>query len=58
MKIKGHFTNACFVPVKPFATASGSLNWCDSPKADLAMRALKQMGEVLSIICELCLDKQ
>jgi hypothetical protein len=53
MKMKRHFTNAIFVPVKPFATAPGSLNWSDSPKADLAMRALKQMEDVLCICCQL-----
>ena len=42
-----------FSPVKPFATAPGSLNWCDSPKADLAVRALKKVEDVLSICCEL-----
>lgn len=53
LKMKKHFTNSFFVPVKLFTTAPGSLKVCDSPRSDVSIRALIQMGDILSICDEL-----
>jgi hypothetical protein len=46
--MKGKFTNAFFMPVKP-----GPLKGCDSEWSDVSMRALLQVEDVLSIRSEL-----
>jgi hypothetical protein len=45
------------MPVKPLATASEPLKGCHSPWSDVSIRALIQVEDVLSICCELWLDK-
>jgi hypothetical protein len=47
--MKELFTNAFFMPVKPFATAPGPLKGCDSQWSDVSMHALIQVEDVLSI---------
>jgi hypothetical protein len=58
LKMKRHFTHEFFMIVKPFSTAPGPLKGRDSPWSDVYMRALIQVEDILSICCELWLDKQ
>jgi hypothetical protein len=46
------------MPVKPFTTAPGPLKVCDSPWLNLSICALIRVEDILSICCELWLDKQ
>jgi hypothetical protein len=50
------FTNACFMSVKPFATASWPFKICDSPWSDVSVRALIGVEDILSVCCELWLN--
>ena len=44
--------------VKPFKTAPGPLEQYDSPWSDVSVRAFILVDYILSICCELWLDKQ
>jgi hypothetical protein len=47
-----------FMLVKALATEPGRLNGSESPWSDVSMRAFIQVAVILSISCELWLDKQ
>jgi hypothetical protein len=46
------------MPLKPPETAPGPLQGCDTPWSHVSLRALIQVEDILSIYCELWLDKQ
>jgi hypothetical protein len=48
---------AFFMHVRPFATATGSLQGCNIPCLDVPMRAVIQVEDILSPSCELWPDK-
>lgn len=50
-----HFTYAFLMPVKPFATAPGSLKACDIPRSELFICA---MIPVEDVCCEFWLHNQ
>jgi hypothetical protein len=47
---KETFQNGVFMPVKPFALATGPLKLCDIPWSGVSMRALI-LGKVILSIC-------
>jgi hypothetical protein len=53
-----HITNAFFMPAKPLATALGPTKGRATPRSDVSMRALIQVGEILNICfkCDLIND--
>ena len=40
-------------PLRPYATAPGSIKLCDSPRSDVSMCALIGVEDILIIPCEL-----
>jgi hypothetical protein len=58
LEVKRQITDAILKSVKPFAIAPGPVKWWDSPWSTVSVRALNYVGDILSIYCELWLDKQ
>jgi hypothetical protein len=57
-KMKVHFDQSIFMPVKPFATTAGPLKNCKTPWSVVSMSALIQLEDILGICCELWLDRK
>jgi len=52
-----HFTSAFLTDVKPLTIASELLKLCRSPWLDVFVCALIPVEHILSMWCDLCLDK-
>ena len=44
----GHFTDSCFMPIKPIVTSPEPLKSCDSPRSSMSIRAVIRVGNILS----------
>jgi hypothetical protein len=57
LKMKRHFTSTPLC-LSPFAAAPAQLKKCENTGSNVSPRAPIQVGDILSLFCEFCFDKQ